>query len=73
MIKANLVNQEGCMFDKGEFETLKQVQEWAMGRGEDYTLNVFEEGKLSWYFEFEDCMEGLYETDNAIGTLFIIL
>ena len=71
MIKANLTNNQGCMFDKGEFDTLAQVQTWAIGRGE-CNLNVFEEGQEPWSYYFDGISQGLEETYDAIGCLFIL-
>lgn len=31
---AELVNKQGCVFDKAEFNSKKTIHEWASGRGE---------------------------------------
>ena len=33
----NLINNERCNFDNGEFTNLKDAKEWASGRGKNYT------------------------------------
>jgi len=39
--KAILVNTSGCIFESIEDTNIKRIRSWAIGRGDDYTLEVY--------------------------------
>lgn len=42
-MKFELVNNQGCVFDREEFSSQKEALKWARGRGEDYKLVKIDE------------------------------
>jgi hypothetical protein len=38
--RVNLINDQGCNFDNGEFKSLKAAKEFARKRGGDYTVII---------------------------------
>ena len=39
--RAILVNKSGCVFAKTTDTNIKRIRSWAVGRGDDYTLEIF--------------------------------
>lgn len=47
---AQLVNNQGCAFDEGRFDTLRAASDWASGRGPcTLRLYVVKNGERHWH------------------------
>lgn len=42
-MKFELINNQGCVFDREEFSSKTAALKWARGRGEDYKLAMIDE------------------------------
>ena len=39
-----LMNDQGAIFDDGEFTNLKKARKWAAGRGGNYDVRIYKNG-----------------------------